>query len=281
MEIIDDRELVEKKIELLKNQHQKIGFVPTMGALHQGHYELLRHAKNENEVVVCSIFVNPTQFNNPEDFKKYPRDIHKDFDYIKDICDLVFVPSVEEIYPEKPTDSYDFGYLGTVMEAAFRPGHFNGVAMVVRRLFEIVKPDNTYFGKKDYQQALIVKELIKQMKTPIHMVMIDTVRESDGVAFSSRNSLLSSDKRKQAPFIYQTMKKAQMLTNNMNPQEVEQWMQDRFKEQKDFDLEYASIVRADNLLPISDFDTHTQAVLCVAAYLDNVRLIDNLELNKI
>lgn len=281
MEIIESKNLVCRKIELLKKQNQTIGFVPTMGALHKGHYELLKQAKNENKVVVCSIFVNPTQFNNPEDLKKYPRDIQKDFDYIADVCDLVFVPSVEEMYPENPTDSYDFGYLDTVMEAAFRPGHFNGVAMVVRRLFEIVKPDNTYFGKKDYQQALIVKELIKQMKTPIRMVMVDTVRESDGLAFSSRNSLLSSDKRKQASFIYQTMQKAQTLVNNMKPQEIEGWIQDQFKEQKDFDLEYATIVQADNLLPIHDFDTHTQAVLCVAAYLDNIRLIDNLELNKI
>ncbi len=281
MEIIESKNLVCRKIELLKKQNQTIGFVPTMGALHKGHYELLKQAKNENKVVVCSIFVNPTQFNNPEDLKKYPRDIQKDFDYIADVCDLVFVPSVEEMYPENPTDSYDFGYLDTVMEATFRPGHFNGVAMVVRRLFEIVKPDNTYFGKKDYQQALIVKELIKQMKTPIRMVMVDTVRESDGLAFSSRNSLLSSDKRKQASFIYQTMQKAQTLVNNMKPQEIEGWIQDQFKEQKDFDLEYATIVQADNLLPIHDFDTHTQAVLCVAAYLDNIRLIDNLELNKI
>lgn len=281
MEIIESKNLVCRKIELLKKQNQTIGFVPTMGALHKGHYELLKQAKNENKVVVCSIFVNPTQFNNPEDLKKYPRDIQKDFDYIADVCDLVFVPSVEEMYPENPTDSYDFGYLDTVMEATFRPGHFNGVAMVVRRLFEIVKPDNTYFGKKDYQQALIVKELIKQMKTPIRMVMVDTVRESDGLAFSSRNSLLSSDKRKQASFIYQTMQKAQTLMNNMKPQEIEGWIQDQFKEQKDFDLEYATIVQADNLLPIHDFDTHTQAVLCVAAYLDNIRLIDNLELNKI
>lgn len=281
MEIIESKNLVCRKIELLKKQNQTIGFVPTMGALHKGHYELLKQAKNENKVVVCSIFVNPTQFNNPEDLKKYPRDIQKDFDYIADVCDLVFVPSVEEMYPENPTDSYDFGYLDTVMEATFRPGHFNGVAMVVRRLFEIVKPDNTYFGKKDYQQALIVKELIKQMKAPIRMVMVDTVRESDGLAFSSRNSLLSSDKRKQASFIYQTMQKAQTLMNNMKPQEIEGWIQDQFKEQKDFDLEYATIVQADNLLPIHDFDTHTQAVLCVAAYLDNIRLIDNLELNKI
>ncbi|NLJ82838.1 MAG: pantoate--beta-alanine ligase [Bacteroidales bacterium] len=281
MKIIESKDLVCRKIELLKKQNQTIGFVPTMGALHKGHYELLKQAKNENKVVVCSIFVNPTQFNNPEDLKKYPRDLQKDFDYIADVCDLVFVPSVEEMYPENPTDSYDFGYLDTVMEAAFRPGHFNGVAMVVRRLFEIVKPDNTYFGKKDYQQALIVKELIKQMKVPIRMVMVDTVRESDGLAFSSRNSLLSSDKRKQAPFIYQTMQKVQTLMNNMKPQEIEGWIQDQFKEQKDFDLEYATIVQADNLQPIHDFATHTQAVLCVAAYLDNIRLIDNLELNKI
>ena len=281
MEIINKKVIFKQQLALLKKQHKTIGFVPTMGALHQGHYALLQQAKAENDILVCSIFVNPTQFNNLDDLKKYPRDIQKDCDLIKDICDFVFIPSVEEIYPETPSEVFDFGYLDKVMEGAFRPGHFNGVAMVVKRLFEIILPDVAYFGKKDFQQTVIIKKLIEIYSFSIKIIVVDTIRENDGLAFSSRNMLLSKEKRLKAPFIYQTMLKAKTFVETMTPREIEQWIAKQFSEDKDFTLEYAEIVNAENLLPIQHFTNNQKVVLCVAAYLDKIRLIDNLELIKI
>jgi len=281
MEIIDKKEILQQKLALIRKQNKTIGFVPTMGALHPGHYALLQHAKTENDCLVCSIFVNPTQFNNPEDLKKYPRNTGKDIDFIKDICDFVFLPSEEEIYPDTPSENYDFACLDKVMEGAFRPGHFNGVAMVVKRLFDIISPNAAYFGKKDFQQTVIIRKLVQIHSLPIQIVLVDTVREADGLAFSSRNALLSETKRKQAPFIYQTMIKAKTYIQTKSPRDIEQWLHNQFAENKEFTLEYADIVDADSLLPVDNFNETQQAVLCIAAYLDKIRLIDNLELNKI
>lgn len=271
---------LENTITLERKQGKTIGFVPTMGALHKGHFALLQKARNECDCLVCSIFVNPTQFNDSDDLRKYPRDIEKDIAFIESICDILFLPSEKEMYPVPPTDIYDFGDLAKVMEGAFRPGHFNGVAMVVRRFFDMVKPDRAYFGKKDYQQAAIIKKLVQLKNYPIHIELVDTVREPDGLAFSSRNSLLSIEKRKEAPFIYHTLSQAKTFITDKQPQEIKQWITSRFKNNLHFKLEYVEVVDAENLHILEHFEPCRKAVICLAAWLDNVRLIDNIELNN-
>lgn len=277
--IITSTEL-ENAITLERKQGKTIGFVPTMGALHKGHYALLQKAREECDCLVCSIFVNPTQFNNSDDLRKYPRNIEKDIAFIESLCDIIFLPSVEEMYPVPPTDIYDFGDLDKVMEGAFRPGHFNGVAMVVRRFFDMVKPDRAYFGKKDYQQAAIIKKLVELNKYPIYIVLVDTVRESDGLAFSSRNSLLSIEKRKEAPFIYQTLSQAKTFIYDKQLQEIKQWITNRFESNPHFQLEYVEVADAENLQILEHIEPSRKAVICIAAWLDNVRLIDNIEFNN-
>ena len=272
-------EELSRLVSLQRRQGKRIGFVPTMGALHKGHYALLQKAREECDFVVCSIFVNPTQFNNANDLKNYPRNLEQDITLIASICDLVFLPSVEEVYPTTPQETYDFGSLDKVMEGAFRPGHFAGVAMVVRRFFDMVQPDRAYFGKKDYQQAVIIQRLVDICTFKIHIVLVDTVREPDGVAFSSRNALLSADKRKEAPFIYQTLSEAKTFINSKTPLEIKQWITNRFKENNSFTLEYVEVVDANHLNYVTAFQPGSKSLICLAAWLDNVRLIDNIEFN--
>lgn len=281
MKVIHSCKDIHRIVHLAKEEHKIIGFVPTMGALHQGHLALLEKARAETDVLICSIFVNPTQFNNPEDFNRYPRDVEKDMAYIQALCDVVFLPSVEEMYPTASTQTYDFGDLDKVMEGMYRPGHFHGVAMIVQRLFEITEPHFAYFGKKDFQQALIIKRLVGLCKFNIQIVLVDTLREDDGLAYSSRNVLLSKEKRKEAPFIYNTLLQAKKMLDTKSPQEIQQWIIDEFQQNEYFDLEYVSVVDAHTLGKIDDFKETNGAVVCIAAYLDKVRLIDNLELYKI
>ena len=188
-----------------------------MGALHQGHLSLLQNSKKDNKTTVVSIFVNPIQFNDKNDFDKYPRLLDNDLKLLENYnCDVVFAPSVGEIYPEPPVESYDFGYLDKILEGAFRPGHFNGVAIVVNRLFQIVKPDRAYFGKKDYQQYIIIKELVKQQKLPIEIIAVPIVREPSGLAMSSRNLRLNKDELQVAPEIYKALLLAKNLLTKLN-----------------------------------------------------------------
>ncbi|HQB18990.1 MAG TPA: pantoate--beta-alanine ligase [Bacteroidales bacterium] len=278
MKILHKVKDIKTAIAELKAQNKTIGFVPTMGALHKGHYALFQKAKQNVNVVVGSIFVNPTQFNNADDLRKYPRNIEQDIAFIQDVCDIVFCPTIDEIYPMPPTDIYDFGQIDKVMEGKYRQGHFNGVAQVLKRLFEITTPDKVFFGKKDYQQAVIVKKLINMYTFPIQLVLVDTVREDNGLAFSSRNMLLSEDKREKAAFIYKTMLEAKALKTELSPKEIEQWIVKQFLQQFFLQLEYASIVDAETLMPFTHFNETKKSVLCIAAYIDNVRLIDNLEL---
>lgn len=280
MKIIQTSSDIIHFVTFAKSQHQTIGFVPTMGALHQGHLALLKQAKAENDVVICSIFVNPTQFNDAEDYKKYPRNVEKDIDSIKSLCDVVFVPSVEEMYPTISNKMYDLEGLDKVMEGKYRPGHFNGVVMIVDRFFEIIAADYAYFGKKDFQQVVIIKKLVKIYKHTVRIVTVDTVREEDGLAFSSRNVLLSAEKRKEAPLIYQILLQAKSMAYKLSPHDIHKWIVEEFAKNNSFKLEYAAIVDALSLKEIKDFKESQEAVLCIAAYLDNVRLIDNLELYK-
>lgn len=277
MEIIHTREALEQAITACKAEGKRIGFVPTMGALHEGHLTLMRRAKAENDIAVCSIFVNPTQFNNPTDLERYPRNPEKDAQAVSGICDIAFIPSVEEMYPEAPEETYDFGDLEKVMEGPSRPGHFQGVGMVVSRLFELVQPDRAYFGKKDYQQVAIIKRLVALKHYPLTIVPVDIVRAEDGLALSSRNALLHPEKRAKAPFIYQTLKQAKAMAPQHRLHEVEDWIKSRFDTDKDFKLEYIQIADAETLQPILDFADAAHVVACITVWLDGVRLIDNIE----
>ncbi len=258
---------------------KSIGFVPTMGALHKGHLELMQRAKKENDLLVVSIFVNPVQFNNADDLKKYPRTPDEDNRKLERVhCDVLFAPDAGEMYPEKVTKQYDFGQLDKVMEGAFRPGHFNGVAIVVKKLFDIISPDRAYFGEKDFQQLAIIKKLVAMEKIPVDIVPCPIVREPDGLAMSSRNRLLTAEERKIAPFIYKTLKEAKLRRNHICANPLRQMIINIFEGNKQFRLEYFDIVNDETLQPINGWNNKVGTVACVAVWLGNVRLIDNIRI---
>ena len=206
---------VQELKEIQRRLHEEgktIGLVPTMGALHSGHYSLLERARQENDIVVCSIFVNPVQFNNAEDLEKYPRTLEQDLAYIEKVADIVFAPTVDEVFPTPPTEKYDFGTLETVMEGAFRPGHFNGVGVIVKRLFDWTEPHRAYFGEKDFQQLAIIQELVRQYAINIEIVPCPIVREASGLALSSRNARLSETDRTTAAKIHQILESSRNCT---------------------------------------------------------------------
>lgn len=254
-----------------------IGFVPTMGALHQGHLSLQERSHKENNYSVCSIFVNPIQFNNPEDLAKYPRTEEKDIQMLKEAgCDLVFMPAVGEMYPEENKTIYDFGHLDKVMEGQFRPGHFNGVAVVVKKFFDIVQPHRAYFGEKDYQQLAIIKTLVKMLNIPVDIVPCPTMREPSGLAMSSRNERLSPSDRQTASAIYKSMMEARALVPALMPKELEKWVINKINSTAGLETEYFSLVDADTLLPVHEWRQGQRVIGCVAAYISGVRLIDNM-----
>ncbi len=262
-----------------RNNGKTIGFVPTMGALHKGHLELMKQAKQENDFLVVSIFVNPIQFNNPEDLKKYPRDVNKDKELLENIgCDVLFAPTVEEMYPENVTKKYNFGSLETVMEGASRPGHFNGVAIVVSKLFEIVQPHKVYFGEKDYQQLAIIKKLVETEQLPVEIIPCPIVREADGLAMSSRNERLTDEEKATAPYIYQTLKFAKKGSDTICPGPLKQMVVNMFKARDEFDLEYFELADDENLQPISSWSSSPGILAFVVVKLGNVRLIDNIRI---
>lgn len=263
----------------IRMQKQSIGFVPTMGALHEGHLELMRRAKAENDVLVVSIFVNPIQFNNKEDLEKYPRILDADSVLLEKIqCDFLFAPSVEEMYPQQVNDTYDFGALGTVMEGAFRPGHFNGVAIVVRKLFEIVEPSKAYFGEKDFQQLAIIKMMVQQLGMPVEVVPCAIVRESDGLAMSSRNMRLTATERTLAPKIYEVLRKAVQLRNVLSPEELRKYVRTQLEQEKTFMIDYVEVAEDVLLQPFKHWNDVGGALIFVAVFLGQVRLIDNMRL---
>ncbi len=263
----------------LRNEGKSIGFVPTMGALHEGHLSLMRCAKKENDVLVVSIFVNPIQFNNAEDLKKYPRTLEGDIKKLETVqCNVLFAPDTDEMYPEKVDHQYDFGQLDKVMEGAFRPGHFNGVAIVVKKLFDIVQPDSAYFGEKDFQQLAIIKKLVEIENIPVQIVSCPIVREPDGLAMSSRNRLLNEKERKIAPFIYQTLQEAKRRRHHICANPLRQMIINRFEGNEHFRLEYFDIVDDKTLQPINAWNNEVGTVACVAVWLGDVRLIDNIRI---
>ena len=265
----------------LKNQNKSIGFVPTMGALHAGHLSLIERSKLENDLTVCSIFVNPTQFNNPEDLKKYPRTLERDCEMLESVgCDVVFAPSAAEMYPTLPVLKIDFGNLERVMEGKFRAGHFNGVGIVVSKLFNIVKPNRAYFGQKDFQQVAVLRQLVKDLSFDLELISCSTLREKDGLAMSSRNARLTPENRILAPEIYKSLLLAKgFLMVGKSISETQLAVNQHFMKFAAFKLEYFEIVDFDSLETLEEFDFNKKTALCIAAFLENVRLIDNIVLN--
>ncbi|WP_342089440.1 pantoate--beta-alanine ligase [Dyadobacter sp. OTU695] len=259
--------------------HQKtVGLVPTMGALHKGHISLIEAAKKDNDIVVCSVFVNPTQFNNPEDLAKYPRTFEADRAMLENAgCSAVFAPSVEEMYPEQPVVKMNFGALETVMEGASRPGHFNGVGIVVSKLFNIVRPHRAYFGQKDLQQVSVVRQLVSDLAFGLELIICPTVRETDGLAMSSRNTRLNSAERAIAPQIYRILAASgEDLRAGKQVCEVVGWAKSEFEKIKEFTLDYFEVIDIKTLLPVETIGPSGLNAICVASFLGPVRLIDNI-----
>lgn len=273
--IVDIQRFVEEK----HNLGLKVGFVPTMGALHEGHISLINRAKKENDIVVCSVFVNPIQFNNPADLEKYPRTPEKDITKLEQAgCDAVFMPTAEEMYPNKVEDHYDFGDIEHVMEGACRPGHFNGVAIVVRKLFEIVNPNKAYFGEKDFQQLAIIKKMVRDLNMNLEIVPCPIVRENDGLAMSSRNVRLNEAERAIAPKIFATLNDSITKKDAMSPSEMKKYTLDKYAEIKEFDVEYVEITDEINLKSLENWNECDHARIFVALQLGPVRLIDNVRI---
>ncbi len=275
MKVFTGREALKEHIRSLAGG--TIGFVPTMGALHEGHLSLVRACRAVCDVTVASVFVNPTQFNDKDDLRNYPRDETSDLAMLeKEGVDIVFLPPVEEVYPEPDTRVFDFGEIDKVMEGATRPGHFNGVAQVVSRLFDIVTPHKAFFGQKDFQQIAVIREMARQLGYGLEIVECPIVRAEDGLALSSRNALLDADKRAAAPHIFATLVSAASLRGAMRPAEIEKWAAERINENPHLETVYFRIADPRTLQPITAWDGPARAFAAVKA--GNVRLIDNIEL---
>jgi pantoate--beta-alanine ligase len=279
MIIVKTRENLKKTLEILQKEAKTIGFVPTMGALHQGHIALISEAKKKNELVVCSIFVNPTQFNNSADLAKYPRTIEADIEKLEAAgCDVLFLPEVAEMYPENEvTKKYNLGYLETILEGKYRPGHFQGVCIIVDKLLAAVQPTTLYLGSKDYQQCMVVKKMMETEHAQIKLAIVETIREKSGLAMSSRNMRLNETEKETATCIFKTLQyvKANVKTGGLQALENEAT---KMLVDNGFEVDYVEIALADNLELIEQWDAKTKLVALAAATLGHVRLIDNIAL---
>lgn len=281
MEIITTSSSISSKVEELKTAGKTIGFVPTMGALHEGHLSLVRIASGHCDVVVVSVFVNPTQFNDPKDLERYPRDLQKDAKLLSETrCELIFAPTVQDIYPEPDTRVFDFGLIDKVMEGKYRPGHFNGVAQVVSRLFDIVKPHKAFFGEKDFQQLAVIREMVRQLKLEVEIVACPIVREADGLAMSSRNLLLNEKQRNSAPFIARTLFESCKFAATHNVGDTVKYVIDSVDSTPELKTEYFSIVDGNTLQEVSSWDESDYIVGCIAVHTGEIRLIDNVVYKK-
>lgn len=282
MKLVHTISELRAELDVQRKAGKKIGLVPTMGALHDGHASLVKRAVKENEIVVVSDFVNPTQFNDKNDLLKYPRTLDADCELLeKEGAAYVFAPSVEEIYPEPDTRQFDYSPLDTVMEGKFRPGHFNGVCQIVSKLFMIVEPDCAYFGEKDFQQLAIIREMVKQMNFPLQIVGCPIVREEDGLAMSSRNIRLSAKERQQALNISQTLFKSQTFAASHSVEETQRFVEDAIAASEGLELEYFEIVDGLTLQKISAWEDTDYAVGCITVYCGDVRLIDNIKYKEL
>ncbi|WP_345166687.1 pantoate--beta-alanine ligase [Nibribacter koreensis] len=268
---------IRQHCEQVRCQGLRIGFVPTMGALHEGHLSLLKAAKAQNDVVVCSVFVNPTQFNNAEDYKLYPRLLEQDAQLLAQVgCDVLFAPVATEMYKQTGKLTFDFGSLENVMEGAHRPGHFNGVATVVSKLFHLVRPHQAFFGQKDLQQFAIVQQLVQDLSFDLELVCYPIIREEDGLAMSSRNRRLTPEQRQMAPKLYEALQLLERQLAQVCIEEAKQAAIDFLAAYPQIKLEYLEVIDANTLQPISSVQEVEKVAVCLAAFLGEVRLIDNL-----
>jgi pantoate--beta-alanine ligase len=279
MHIFQEIRPLKAFLEQIRRSSESIGFVPTMGALHPGHISLIQASQKQNQKTICSIYVNPTQFNNAQDLAKYPRTLEQDIELLRQQgCDAVFCPTNAEMYAADSILKFDFGYLNTEMEGRYRPGHFSGVALVVSKLFNIVRPDVAYFGQKDYQQFKIIERLVSELKFDIALQCMPIVRERDGLAMSSRNARLNQEDRKKAAQLYQALLFAKELLGNNKPMaDVRSQVESQFNSVGGIRLEYLQLANATNLLPLEN--VQGKSILLIAAYVGEVRLIDNLLLS--
>jgi pantoate--beta-alanine ligase len=283
MILFKEAEVFKKYITREKAKSRKIGYVPTMGALHAGHISLIDAAKDKSDVTVCSIFINPTQFHDRKDFEKYPVTINSDILLLEQSgCDVLFLPPVSEIYPDGITTpvKYDIGELEHLLEGKYRPGHFQGVCQVVNRLLEIVKPTLLFLGQKDYQQCLVIKKLINQLNLPVELVRIPTHREPSGLAMSSRNLRLNLEEREKAAAIFAALSYIKRHYNSTSSGELENYATNYLLKKGFTKVDYVSIADAETLLPVTDLKNNQKALALIAAFIGEIRLIDNLILTE-
>lgn len=277
METITNSE--ELRRALGSRDRSGIGFVPTMGALHAGHRSLVERARRECATVVVSVFVNPTQFDDKTDLKNYPRTPEADLRLLEEVgADYVFMPSVEEVYPEPDTRTFDFGMIDKVMEGATRPGHFNGVAQVVSRLFDLVKPAKAYFGEKDFQQIAVIREMVRQLRIPVEIIPCPIVRGEDGLALSSRNTLLDTDHRTAAPYIYKVLKAAVEKSHQTTPDQLAAWVTAQVESNPLLKVIYFQTVDAATMQQVRTWEESPAVQGCIAVQAGDIRLIDNIKL---
>lgn len=278
MKIVSSIKDLKNFLALEREKGKKIGLVPTMGALHAGHISLVKRCVAENDICVVSDFVNPTQFNDKHDLETYPRTLEADCALLEPVgCDYVFAPSVAEMYPEPDTRVFDLGPVAAVMEGPRRPGHFNGVAQVVSKLFYIVEPDNAYFGEKDFQQIAVIREMVRQLNLPVHIVDCPIQREADGLALSSRNTRLTPEQRQKAPLIARTLKESTTFVPAKTVQEVIDFVVNTINQVPEMKVEYFEIVDGHTMQSIKNWSDTTYPVGCITVYCGEVRLIDNIK----
>lgn len=280
MEIFRDTPGLRSYLKSVRKRNLKLGLVPTMGALHTGHIALIDSSLKDCDLTVCSIFVNPLQFNNPEDYAKYPKALETDLKMLEQSgCHVVFVPEVQDLYSDSRVVNFKFGYLETTMEGEFRPGHFNGVGLIVLKLFNIVQPDNAYFGKKDLQQYVIIQKMTDELSLDINIIGVDTVRDENGLALSSRNQRLSDAEKNEALIFYRSLCRAKdRLLNDVSVKEIKSEISEVFRKPGNTKLEYLEIVHSDTLRPVKNKFEKTNVSICIAGYVGKVRLIDNISI---
>ncbi len=280
MKVINKTSDLQAIIKQFKNDGKSIGLVPTMGALHKGHLSLVKNSISNNDITVVSIFVNPTQFNNPNDLASYPRTVEKDLELLQTVgCDVVFAPEADDIYSKSETDSrfeFDFEGLDNVMEGKFRPGHFNGVVQIVSKLFDLVRPNRAYFGEKDFQQLAIIRLMTRRYNLPIEIVPCPIVREDSGLALSSRNSLLKDNEKQVASHIYAVLNESRQFVPQTEVEELKQCVIAAIEQKPELKVEYFDIVDGHTLKSIGKWDECDYVVGCITVFCGNVRLIDNI-----
>ncbi|MBP5560855.1 MAG: pantoate--beta-alanine ligase [Muribaculaceae bacterium] len=282
MKIIEKVDELRQEIAKARQENKSIGLVPTMGALHGGHRSLVERARRENDVVVVSVFLNPTQFNNKEDLRTYPRTAEADAALLEECgVDIAFMPTVDEIYPEPDTRIFDLGSVTQVMEGAMRPGHFNGVCQIVSKLFEMTQPTRAYFGEKDFQQIAVIRAMIKQLGFELDVVQCPCVREADGLAKSSRNVRLTPEARRAAPNIYGTLRASLDFARHHSVEQTHDWVVATINAWPEMEVEYFSIVDGTTLLPVTNWDETSYIVGCVTVYCGDVREIDNITYKQV